>query len=50
MSLIPFMIKRINESIFISNNNRYERIDKIDILYIEAQGSYVDIYTEEKKN
>ncbi|WP_255066595.1 LytTR family DNA-binding domain-containing protein [Lacihabitans sp. LS3-19] len=42
-------MKRIDESIFISNNNRYERIDKIDILFIEAQGSYVDIYAHDRK-
>jgi DNA-binding LytR/AlgR family response regulator len=41
----------LNEVIYISNKNRYERLHKRDILYIEAQGAYVDIYAiNGKKN
>ncbi len=39
----------ISDVIFISNKNRYERIRKKDILYIEAQGAYVDIYVIDGK-
>lgn len=34
----------LREVIFIPNRNRYERIIKSHILYMEAQGAYVDIY------
>lgn len=41
----------LNEVIYISNKNRYERLHKRDILYVEAQGAYVDIYAlSGKKN
>lgn len=44
-------ILSLNEVIFVSNKNRYERVLKKDILYIEAQGAYVDIYVNDgKKN
>lgn len=41
----------LNEVIYISNRNRFEKLLKKDILYIEAQGAYVDIYAiSGKKN
>ena len=38
----------MDDSIFIPNNSAYTRLDKSDILYIEADGSYTKIYTTEK--
>jgi DNA-binding LytR/AlgR family response regulator len=50
-STLDSTILSLNEVIFVSNKNRYERILKKDILYIEAQGAYVDIYVHDgKKN
>jgi len=44
-------VQSLNEVIYISNRNRYERLKKKDILFIEAQGAYIDIYsTCGKKN
>jgi DNA-binding LytR/AlgR family response regulator len=38
-----------NNSIYIPNKNRYERIYKTDILLMEAQGVYVDVLMLDKK-
>jgi DNA-binding LytR/AlgR family response regulator len=39
----------LNEVIFIPNKNRYERILKNEICFIEAQGAYVDIFLIDEK-
>lgn len=39
----------LNHCIFIADNYRYERIRKTDILFIAANGAYVDIYTVSKR-
>jgi DNA-binding LytR/AlgR family response regulator len=39
----------LDHCIFIADNYRYERIKKTDILFIAANGAYVDIYTAGKR-
>lgn len=34
----------LEEVLYIPNRNRYERISKKEIQYLEAQGAYVDIF------
>lgn len=39
----------IDEKIFVRGKNRFERIDLMDIQYLEASGNYTDIITEKNK-
>ncbi|HEX8530442.1 MAG TPA: LytTR family DNA-binding domain-containing protein [Cytophagales bacterium] len=39
----------LDHCIFIADNYRYERIRKTDILFVAANGAYVDIYTAGKR-
>jgi DNA-binding LytR/AlgR family response regulator len=39
----------LTHCIYVVENYRYERIKKTDILFIEANGAYVDIHTTGKK-
>ena len=39
----------LTDSIFISHRKSYIKIQKKDILFLEAQGAYVDIYVQDGK-
>ncbi len=41
---------KIKDSLYIKVDNRYQKLVMSDILFIEASGSYVDIYTETSKH
>jgi len=39
----------INDKIFVKHNNRYDRVNVSDILYLEAFGNYTEIHTTQKQ-
>ena len=42
------VIEKIKDYIFVRSNSEFIKIELNDIIYIQAEGDYVDIYTGEK--
>lgn len=45
----PAEVSKPDTTIFIKERNQFTRLEKGDILYVEAYGDYVNIYTKKQK-